>query len=855
MPDIQPPRPPQTSPADPSSAEPASGATGVAPAETSLSQGLSSSEAHQRLQQQGENAIEQEHASKLGKLISFFWGPIPWMIEAAAVLSAAVQHWADFAIIMVMLLLNAGVGFWQEYKADNAIEALKEKLALTARVLRDGVWQDIPARQLVTGDVIGIKLGNIIPADVRLAEGDYLSVDQSALTGESLPVDKKVGDTAYSASIAKMGEMKAMVTATGMNTYFGKTTRLVENAGTVSHFQRAVMRIGNFLVLSTIGLVALILVVALFRGNPLVETILFAMILTVAAIPVALPAVLSVTMAVGAERLARLKAIVSRLVAIEELAGIDILCCDKTGTLTQNKLTLGAPVVFEAKDNDDLLIAAALASRAEGAAEGADAIDQAILASLPSPDALTGFRVSAFQPFDPVSKRASASVQHQGARFEVAKGAPQVILELVKPDAALADRVQDAVDSMAAKGYRTLGVARREAAPDTAASASPEAAWHFLGLLPLFDPPREDAAATIERARRMGLDVKMVTGDHEAIARQIAGELGLGQNILPADKAFGKGAVALDSAAIERADGYARVFPEHKFTIVKTLQAGHHIVGMTGDGVNDAPALKQADVGIAVSGATDAARAAADLVLTAPGLSVITAAIEEARRIFERMVSYATYRIAETVRVLLFMTLSIIVFNFYPVTAVMIVLLALLNDFPIVMIAYDNAPVAPRPVRWDMGTTLTLSIVLGLLGVVASFSLYWIAKVYLKLPAPETQSLIFLKLAVAGHLTIFLTRNRGAIWQKPYPSWGLVNAALATKVLATLATVYGWYVTPIGWGYALLVWGYALIWFFINSAVKILTYRLLAHRTARQAGHLSRVEASLHAGGNHPGRS
>jgi len=802
--------------------------------DTDQALGLTEAEAARRLTQFGENALAEAPVSALKKLLAFFWGPIPWMIEIAAVLSAIVEHWADFSIIFVMLLLNAGVGFWQEFKADSAIAALRQRLALQARVLRDGVWHDIAARLLVPGDVVFIRLGNIIPADISLVAGDYLSVDQSALTGESLPVDKRVGDTAFSGSVARLGEMKAVVTATGMATYLGKTARLVETAGTISHFQRAVLRIGNLLILCTLALVALILIVALFRGDPLVETILFALILTVAAIPVALPAVLSVTMAVGAERLARLKTIVSRLVAIEELAGLDVLCADKTGTLTQNQLTLGTPELIGAADAGELLLAAALASRQEGA----DAIDQAVLAGFGSPGRLSGYVVTDFQPFDPTSKRTQATVEKAGAWLQVTKGAPQVILALAKPDAATEREARDKVDALAAKGYRTLGAARRD---------GKMGAWRFLGLLPLYDPPREDAAATIAQTRHMGVAVKMVTGDNLAIAREISGALGLGKNILPADQAFAKAGEALDPRAVEVADGFAQVFPEHKYAIVRALQERGHIVGMTGDGVNDAPALKQADVGIAVSGATDAARAAADLVLTAPGLSVITTGIEESRRIFERMTSYAIYRISETIRVLLFMTLAIVVFNFYPVTAIMIVLLALLNDFPIMMIAYDNAPVAELPVRWDMPITMTMSVLLGVLGVIASFALFWIAEDYLHLGRPEVQSMIFLKLLVAGHLTIFLTRNKGAIWQRPWPSWPFFVVTFATKILGTFAAVYGWMITPIGWRYAGFVWAYSLVWFMFNSGCKVLGYRLLEHPTPRQALHLARVERWLHS--------
>ena len=388
------------------------------PAAEAQSAGLSEAEAARRLAQYGENALSEHHVSVLERLAHFFWGPIPWMIEIAALLSGLLRHWADLAIILAMLFINAGVGFWQEFKADNAIALLKQRLALKARVLRDGKWKDIEARLLVPGDVVLVKLGNIIPADLKLIGGSYLSIDQAALTGESLPVDKKAGDDAYSGSIAKQGEMTGVVTATGMNTYFGKTAHLVEQAKSVSHFQRAVLRIGNFLILVTVGLVLVIGTAALFRRDPLLETLQFALILTVASIPVALPAVLSVTMAIGAERLASFKAIVSRLVAIEEMAGMDILCSDKTGTLTKNELTLGDIEPAPNVTPPDLMEAAALASRRDAP----DAIDAAILARAPPAESLNAYKVKAFRPFDPVAKRAEADIEKGGQTFKVAKG-------------------------------------------------------------------------------------------------------------------------------------------------------------------------------------------------------------------------------------------------------------------------------------------------------------------------------------------------------------------------------------------------------------------------------------------------
>jgi H+-transporting ATPase len=806
--------------------------SGAAPAPFETS-GLTEVEAARRLAQYGENALVEHHVSVLERLARFFWGPIPWMIEIAAVLSAVLGHWGDLAIILLMLFINAGVGFWQEFKADNAIALLKQRLALKARVKRDGAWKDVEARLLVPGDLILIKLGNIVPADVKLVGSGYLSVDQSALTGESLPVDKKAGDDAYSGSIAKQGEMDGVVTATGMNTYFGKTAGLVEKAGTVSHFQRAVLRIGNFLILTTAGLVMIIVLVGLFRHDPLLEMVQFALILAVASIPVALPAVLSVTMAVGAERLAHMKAIVSRLVSIEEMAGMDTLCSDKTGTLTKNELTLGEPQPAPGVARDDLLLAAVLASRRDAP----DAIDAAILAKAPAGQTLDSYVVKAFRPFDPVAKRAEAEIEHDGKRFKAVKGAPQVIVDLCVPTPDERAAIAKTVDEDATKGYRTLGVARTDDSGE----------WRFLGLLPLFDPPRDDCKETIKTARAMGVDVKMVTGDHEAIAREIARQLDLGQNIVVADAVFGDKAPADRLQQILSADGFARVFPEHKFEIVKVLQGAGRIVGMTGDGVNDAPALKQADVGVAVSGATDAARAAAALVLTAPGLSVITSAIEEARRIFERMNSYAIYRIAETIRVLLFMTASIMIFNFYPVTAIMIVLLALLNDIPIMTIADDNAPIALQPVRWDMTRILIVACVLGVIGVFVSFGIYWIARDYLRLAPEVVRSVVFLKLLVAGHMTIYLTRNKGAIWERPWPSWKLIVACECTQIIGTLVVVYGWFVTPIGWGLALIVWGYALVFFLVSSVLKIATYRLLNHLVPSHVRHLARIEGHLAA--------
>ena len=618
-------------------------------------EGLTQAEAQKRLAQYGPNELVEKKTNLFLKFLGYFWGPIPWMIEVAVILSGVVGHWPDFFIILLLLVANAVVGFWEEREAGNAIAALKAKLAIKARVKRDGKWINPPARELVPGDVIRVRLGDIVPADARLLDGDPVEVDQSALTGESLPAERKSGDAVFSGSIIRQGEIGAMVYATGEKTYFGKTASLVQEAHTVSHFQKAVLKIGNYLILLAVVLVVIIITVAIFRGDPLLTTLQFALVLTVAAIPVAMPTVLSVTMAVGARLLSKKQAIVSKLVAIEELAGVDVLCADKTGTLTQNKLTLGDPFSVNGIPADQVILNGALASRAENN----DTIDLAVIGGVKNKDALQGYQVEHFQPFDPVHKRTEAVIKAaDGKTFKVTKGAPQVILELSANAAQVKSEVEKAVNEFAARGFRSLGVAR----------ADGDGAWQFLGVLPLFDPPREDAKATIATALAMGVKIKMVTGDALAIAQETAKKLDMGANILDAS-GLGDSKKQEDAAvaeSIEKADGFAQVFPEHKFHIVDVLQKRGHIVGMTGDGVNDAPALKKADCGIAVSGATDAARAAAAIVLTTPGLSVIIDAIKESRRIFQRMQSYAIYRIAETLGVLLFMTLSILVFNFYP---------------------------------------------------------------------------------------------------------------------------------------------------------------------------------------------
>lgn len=798
--------------------------------------GISQEEAQNRQNKYGPNELEEEKTNPVLEFLTYFWGPIPWMIEAAVILSALARHWPDFFIILSLLLANAIVGFWEEHQADNAIAALKAKLAIRARVKRDGKWVTLPARELVPGDVIRVRLGDIVPADSRLLDGDPIEVDQSALTGESLPVSRKPGEEVYSGSTVRVGETDAIVYATGANTYFGKTAHLVEEAHTVSHFQRAVLRIGNYLIVLAAALVGIIIVAGIIRGDSLIDTLQFSLVLTVAAIPVAMPTVLSVTMAVGARVLAKESAIVSRLASIEELAGADVLCADKTGTLTQNKLALGEPYIVSGVPTDEVILSAALASRKEDD----DTIDLAVIGGLQDPSALEQYEVLKFQPFDPVHKRTEAAIMaSDGSEFSVTKGAPQVILDLSANADAVRSDVENAVEGFAQRGFRSLGTARTDG----------NGQWQFLGVLPLFDPPRADAKATIDTARQMGVEIKMITGDQIAISEEVARQLGIGDNILDAGKLdeVKDGADTELGDAIEDADGFAQVFPEHKYRIIDVLQKRGHIVGMTGDGVNDAPALKKADCGIAVSGATDAARAAASIVLMTPGLSVIIDAIKESRRIFERMNSYAIYRIAETLRVLFFLSLTILVFDFYPLTPVMIVLLALLNDGAILSIAYDNVNYKNEPEAWNMRVVLGIATVLSVAGVISAFGLLYLAERVFNLSNGQIQTMMYLKLSVAGHLTIFLTRTRGRFWTIR-PARILLGAVIGTQALATIIAVYGLFMTPLGWGWALFVWGYALAWFLVNDQIKVMAYHILDRLPSKASSHTTTHGAAPQTG-------
>ncbi|CAA6676934.1 MULTISPECIES: plasma-membrane proton-efflux P-type ATPase [unclassified Lentimonas] len=799
--------------------------------------GLSSSDAKARLETYGRNELVNKEVSNLERLLRFFWGPIAWMIEVAALLSLLMGHWADLTIILTLLFYNAISGFWQERKASDALAALKAGMAPKATALRDGKIVGIDAAEVVPGDVLRIKLGEVVPADVRFIEGDYISIDQAALTGESLPVNKKIGDEGYSGSIAKKGEMHAMVIGTGNNTFFGRTANLVASAGGgASNSQKATTQIGNFLIITSVILCAILVGFELYQDivvqahwvwSDIGVIARMVLVLLIASIPVAMPTVITVNNSLGAQELAKKKAIVSRLEAIEELAGVDILCSDKTGTLTKNILTLGDPTLFKAASEDELILAGALAS--EVGSE--DAMDKAVSGGLKETKDFDSYKVTKFIPFDPVGKRSEGhATDAQGKALQFTKGAPQVIVEICKLDTETEAKANKTVADLAAVGMRALGIAKSEDDGKT---------WSFLGILSLLDPPRDDSKATIEEAKTHGLSVKMVTGDDVAIGSQISGQLGMGTHLIAAADMFTKD-MDMDrlsdtvGACVEKADGFGRVFPEHKYGIVKALQERNHVVAMTGDGVNDAPALKQADCGIAVSGATDAARAAAALILTAPGLSTVIDAIEESRRIFERILNYIMFRVAMTLDIMFVVVLSTLFFNFSPLTAVMIILIALLDDVPIMTIAYDNTVLSKGPVRWQMKRLLFVSGFMGLMAIMQSFGLLLIGMEWLSNPdwqswihltKDQLQTVIFLQIVAGGHLLLFVMRSRSTLFTRPWPAKPLFIAIVGTQIIAVLICGFGWFVPAIPWTIIGLVWVYMLVWMLVLDVVKLALYR------------------------------
>ncbi|GKV07747.1 hypothetical protein SLEP1_g19476 [Rubroshorea leprosula] len=813
--------------------------------------GLTSDEGAHRLQVFGPNKLEEKKESKILKFLGFMWNPLSWVMEAAAIMAIALANgggkppdWQDFVGIVVLLVINSTISFIEENNAGNAAAALMAGLAPKTKVLRDGRWSEQDAAILVPGDIITIKLGDIIPADARLLDGDPLKIDQSALTGESLPVTKNPSDEVFSGSTCKQGEIEAVVIATGVHTFFGKAAHLVDSTNQVGHFQKVLTAIGNFCICSiAVGIVIEIFVMFAIQHRAYRNGIDNLLVLLIGGIPIAMPTVLSVTMAIGSHRLSQQGAITKRMTAIEEMAGMDVLCSDKTGTLTLNKLTVDRNLVevfAKGIEKEQVLLYAARASRTENQ----DAIDAAIVGMLADPkEARAGIREVHFLPFNPVDKRTALTyVDSNGNWHRASKGAPEQILNLCNSKEDVRKKVHSVIDKFAERGLRSLAVAIQEV-PEKSRD-SPGAPWLFVGLLPLFDPPRHDSAETIRRALNLGVNVKMITGDQLAIAKETGRRLGMGTNMYPSSSLLGQDKDASIAALpvdelIEKADGFAGVFPEHKYEIVKRLQERKHICGMTGDGVNDAPALKKADIGIAVADATDAARSASDIVLTEPGLSVIISAVLTSRAIFQRMKNYTIYAVSITIRIVFgFMFIALIwKFDFAPF---MVLIIAILNDGTIMTISKDRVKPSPQPDSWKLREIFCTGIVLGGYLALMTVLFFWAMKdtsffsdkfnVRL-LTDKEMMAALYLQVSIVSQALIFVTRSRSWSFVER-PGLLLVSAFVIAQLVATLIAVYAnWGFARIkgaGWGWAGVIWLYSIVTYIPLDLLKFAIRYLLS---------------------------
>ncbi|KAI3426541.1 uncharacterized protein J3R85_009898 [Psidium guajava] len=768
-------------------------------------EGLSTAEGEKRLQIFGPNKLEEKKESKFLKFLGFMWNPLSWVMEAAAIMAIALANgggkapdWQDFVGIVTLLIINSTISFIEENNAGNAAAALMAGLAPKTKVLRDGKWNEQEAAILVPGDLISIKLGDIVPADARLLEGDPLKIDQSALTGESLPVTKHPGDEVFSGSTCKQGEIEAVVIATGVHTFFGKAAHLVDSTDQVGHFQKVLTAIGNFCICSiALGMLVEIVVMYPIQHRSYRDGIDNLLVLLIGGIPIAMPTVLSVTMAIGSHRLSQQGAITKRMTAIEEMAGMDVLCSDKTGTLTLNKLN----------------------------------VDKSLI------EARAGITEVHFLPFNPVDKRTAITyIDGNGDWHRCSKGAPEQIMELCKLSGDANKKAHSIIDSFATRGLRSLAVGRQTVPEKTKESEG--GPWEFVGILSLFDPPRHDSAETIRRALDLGVNVKMITGDQLAIGKETGRRLGMGTNMYPSSSLLGEckdasiASISIEEL-IEKADGFAGVFPEHKYEIVKKLQERKHICGMTGDGVNDAPALKKADIGIAVADATDAARSASDIVLTEPGLSVIVSAVLTSRAIFQRMKNYTIYAVSITIRIVLGFLLVALIWKF-DFSPFMVLIIAILNDGTIMTISKDRVKPSPVPDSWKLKEIFATGIVLGTYLALMTVLFFWLAHDTdffpdtfgvrpIKGSTDELTAALYLQVSIISQALIFVTRSRSWSFVER-PGLLLVGAFFAAQLVATLIAVYASWgfarVQGIGWGWAGVIWIFSIITYFPLDVLK-----------------------------------
>ncbi len=748
--------------------------------QSDLTIGLKSVEVESRLKQYGYNEVPEKKTNPLVRFARKFWGLTAWMLEVIIVLSWILQRYADLYIVTGLLFFNSVLGFAEEQKASSAVEVLKEKLQVYARVLRDGAWKTVPSRELVPGDIVRVRLGDFVPADAKITRGE-LEVDQSALTGESMVVEKKPDDVLYSGSIVKRGEANGIIISTGVKTYFGRIAQLVQIARPKLHMEEVVSNVVKWLLIIVITLIGVALIFSIFMGQDLLEILPLVLVLLLSAIPVALPAMFTVSMAIGSMELVKKGVLVARLSASEDAATMNILCADKTGTITMNRLSIANVIPLNNFAEEEVIFYGNLASQAANQ----DPIDLAFITMATEKNlADDSFVQTNFVPFDPKTRRTEALVQKDSHEFRVMKGAVNVIAQVCGLDQNAVKELETRIGEFAMKGYRTLAVAK----------ADDENQPELVGLVALYDIPRIDSKQLIEELRHLGISVKMLTGDALPIAREIAEDVGLGKNIVKASdlKDFIKENPIEAAEAAEKSDGFAEIYPEDKYTIVKSFQATKHVIGMTGDGVNDAPALRQAEVGIAVSNATDVAKGAASVVLTSEGLTGIVDLVKNGRVIYERITAWILSKIIRTLQIAIFVVLSFLITGNYVVSAFVIILYFFMTDFVKISLATDNLRWSDKPNTWNIASLVKVSAMLSTLIIAESFGLLYIGVIYFHLKVDDLSlyTFTFEILFFSALFLIFNVRERSHFWNS-MPSKTLLTAIVLSIIAATAVVTVG----------------------------------------------------------------
>ena len=763
--------------------------------------GLSDSEVKNRIEKFGNNEIVEKKRHPLLEFTLRYWGPMPWLLEIAMGLSFGLNHSLEGIIIFALLTSNAIIGQVHSSSSQKVMDLLKKKLAIKSKVLRNRKWSEEDAKGIVDGDIISVKLGDIVPADAKTISGE-LSVDQSALTGESLPTDAHPSDIIYSGSVVRRGEATGIVVNTGANTFFGKTAELVKTAKPKSHQEEMMMTVVKYLIYLGIAASVLVSASALLMHLSIIIMLTFVIVVLLGAIPAALPAVLTIVQSVGATELAKKGALVTKLDSVEDAASIDIICFDKTGTITQNKLSVVDSIPFSGNKKEDVLRVAALTSQSEGM----DLIDLAIIhyarATGVSSD---GYKQVSYTPFDPSTKRTEATIEAGGKRFRAVKGAAQVIMSLCHDvDKGTSDEVKKAIDGFSGKGYRTIAVARSD--------VDDLNGFKLTGLLPLADPPRPDSRSMIEQARKLGIKPLMLTGDSIDIAKEISSEVGIGSNII---RMADIKDLSVDNQLkiVDECDGFAEIYPEDKYKVVTLLQSGGHIVGMTGDGVNDAPALKQAEMGIAVSNSTNVAKAAASVVLTESGVGVIIDAVTISRQTYQRMLTWVINKVVKVIEFVVFLSIGFFWLHNILLTLLGMVLLVFANDFVSMTLATDNVKSTSNPNKWNVRNIILASLVPALFYVLGDIVVSLIGINYFRLQWSELTSLVMLSFIFNSQFRVMIVRERKHFWSS-LPGKGLLVSSTSAIVGIALISLFGLLVPSLSLFIVLSVLGLSALFTF-----------------------------------------